>query len=371
MMIRPTQNKRSSDRGLTGNQASSAIATSPYDVRAKRFAPLSSRVLGRAVRGMSQSKTLRVCLGRPYLRINTWIWRRLPAKSQRSLRGYGCHVHSLIQMLGRTQSTGTYFFRNRPEMELLLRLLDKFPSGSTVRMAILGCSKGAEVYSFSYAVRTARPDLRLRLSALDIDTDTLEFAKGGVYLLRASDEAPGRHPAVDPNGDIAANTARGQPPSSSVFERMSPGEIDALFEREAEYVRVRPQFRNAIDWRLGDAGDPNLVASLGSQDVVVANRFLCHMNPEPAEACLRNLARLVKSDGYLFVSGVDLAVRSKVASEFGWRPITDLIEEIHDGDPSLRRDWPLHYWGLEPLDRTRADWKVRYASVFQLPGRAQ
>jgi hypothetical protein len=103
----------------------------------------------------------------------------------------------------------------------------------------------------------------------------------------------------------------------------------------------------------------------------VANRFLCHMNPKAAEACLRNLARLVKAGGYLFVSGVDLAVRSKVASEYGWRPVTDLIEEIHEGDQSLRRDWPLHYWGLEPLDRARGDWQMRYASVFQLPGRAE
>ena len=99
----------------------------------------------------------------------------------------------------------------------------------------------------------------------------------------------------------------------------------------------------------------------------MANRFLCHMHPDAAETCLRNLSRLVKRDGYLFVSGVDLAVRSKVALEQGWRPVTDLIEEIHEGDPTLRRDWPLYYWGLEPFDG-QEDWKVRYASVFRLPG---
>ena len=52
----------------------------------------------------------------------------------------------------------------------------------------------------------------------------------------------------------------------------------------------------------------------------------------------------------------------------------EFIGEIHDGDPSLRQDWPLEYWGLEPLDRRRGDWKSRYASVFQIgvevPGNA-
>ena len=63
-------------------------------------AQLSDRVLNGAVRGMSQSRALRVYLGRPYLRINTWIWGHLPAslRSKRSLRGYGSHLHSLIQL---------------------------------------------------------------------------------------------------------------------------------------------------------------------------------------------------------------------------------------------------------------------------------
>jgi hypothetical protein len=207
---------------------------------------------------------------------------------------------------------------------------------------------------------------------LDIDKGTLEFAEGGLYALGSEEETSTTSSfSRELDTDIAAKTSRGQPPSSSMFERMSPAEMEAVFEREGVWARVRPQFRDGIRWHIGDAGNPRLAADLGPQDIVVANRFLCHMDPGDAEACLRSLARLVKSGGYLFVSGVDLAVRSKVASEYGWRPVTDLIEEIHEGDPSLRRDWPLHYWGLEPLDRTRADWKVRYASVFQLPGHTQ
>ena len=76
--------------------------------------------------------------------------------------------------------------------------------------------------------------------------------------------------------------------------------------------------------------------------------------------------RLATAGGYLFVSGVDLDVRTKVALGLGWAPVLDLIAEIHDGDPLVRADWPCQWWGLEPLDRTRPDWQTRYASVFRI-----
>jgi len=44
------------------------------------------------------------------------------------------------------------------------------------------------------------------------------------------------------------------------------------------------------------------------------------------------------------------------------------MSEIDEGDPSLRRGWPLQYWGLEPFDQGRSDWQIRYASVFQHSG---
>ena len=87
-------------------------------------------------------------------------------------------------------------------------------------------------------------------------------------------------------------------------------------------LRVKPQFWEEVTWQLGDARDAGLVGALGLQDIMVANWFLCHMHPEEAEECLRNLARLVKPGGYFFVSGVDLSVRSKVARDLGGRPVS-------------------------------------------------
>jgi hypothetical protein len=70
--------------------------------------------------------------------------------------------------------------------------------------------------------------------------------------------------------------------------------------------------------------------------MVVASNFLCHMAPADAEKCLGNIARLVSAGGYLFVSGVDLDVRTKIALDLGWEPARELMTEIHDGDPSVR-----------------------------------
>jgi chemotaxis methyl-accepting protein methylase len=328
------------------------------------FAMLPARLAQKALAQMTQLRIVRKYLGRPFLKINGWIWDYIPLSltSEGPIRDYGQRLHALVSSTAnREQRTGTLFFRNRPELELLIRLLKQKHDGATVGLTVLACSKGAEVYSISYVIRTERPDLRLRINASDISEEVLKFAEAGVYSLMSYDEQS----ALSDNSHVVMGTLGDQ--IMSIFERMSSSEIESLFDREEHTLSVKPQFREGIVWRTGDAGDPGISVALGLQEIVVANRFLCHMTPKDAEACLRNLSQLVKPGGYLFVSGVDLGVRTKVMQELGWSPVKDLIEEIHEGDISLRNDWPLYYWGLEPLNRVRPDWEVRYASVFQRP----
>ena len=262
----------------------------------------------------------------------------------------------------RSQSFATFFLRNRAELELMGRLVHQKAHGSTLDISVLACSKGAEVYSILWSIRRARPDLRLRMQAVDVAQEILEFAARGVYsrnglpALNAPDEDGKRK-----GGDM---TWKDQP--VSIFERMTGEEMEAVFELGGDQARVRPWLKEGITWHRGDAADPELVDVLGPQDIVVANRFLCHMEPVAAGTCLRNIARLVKPGGYFFVSGIDLDVRTTVAQEMGWKPVTDLMREIHDGDASVRRGWPLEYWGLEPFCGDRPDWRIRYASVFQI-----
>jgi len=72
----------------------------------------------------------------------------------------------------------------------------------------------------------------------------------------------------------------------SMFERMTAEEIHQMFEVTGDQVTIRPWLKQGIAWLSGDATDPNFVAALGPQDIVMTNRFLCHMEPATAEACL-------------------------------------------------------------------------------------
>jgi len=225
------------------------------------------------------------------------------------------------------------------------RLAEQKADGSTFRIAVLACSIGAEVYSILWTIRSARPDLKVVLCAVDISKEILSFAEKGIYGPESSELV-----------------------GAQIFERLTAHEMREMFDWKDDQAKVKSWLRGGIAWRLGDAVDPELIPALGPQDLVVANNFLCHMAPADAAKCLRNIGQLAAPGGYLFVSGVDLDVRTKVALDLGWEPLTELIAEIHEGDPCMRADWPCQWWGLESLNRRRHDWQTRYAAAFRTAG---
>ena len=274
------------------------------------------------------------------------MWRRLPAPllALRPLQSYGRWLQKLTcRTADREMYLGTSFLRNRPALELIRRLVADKPQGATARIVVLGCSIGAEVYSIVWTLKRARPDLNVVVQAVDISRDVLAIAERGVY-------GPDTSEVVH----------------SELFNSLTEAERSEMFTWHGEEGTIKPWLRERITWRIGDASDPALVDELGPQDLVVASNFLCHMDARAAEASLRTFCGLAAPGGYLMITGVDLDVRTKVALDLGWEPVPELLEEIHEGDPLLRADWPWRWWGLEPLDRRRRDWRTRYASVFRL-----
>jgi SAM-dependent methyltransferase/mannose-6-phosphate isomerase-like protein (cupin superfamily) len=281
-----------------------------------------------------------------YLRFNGRLWENLPASFSNlwPVRSYGNLLHTLARRHGvRAQAPSTFFLRNRPQLELIGHLIERRAESDALRVAVLGCSTGVEAYSIAWKIRSARPDLKLTLCAVDISKPAVEFGERGRYSLVDS-----------------------QLTDTNVFERMNETELMDLFDRDGDVVTVKTWIREGIKWLVGDVAELETIDALRPQDMVIASNFLCHMPPLTAERCLRNIARSVRPYGYLFVSGIDLDVRTKVADELGWRPLQELLEEIHEGDDCMKTYWPWHYAGLEPLNKQRKDWKRRYAAAFQV-----
>lgn len=281
-----------------------------------------------------------------FLARNERVWRRLPPhrRDLRPVRAYGAWLHELVcRSADREMYLGTSFLRNRPALKLMRRLVQPKDRGARVNIAVLGCSIGAEVYSILWTLRSSRPDLELAVNAVDVSTGVLHVAERGVYSDEASEMV-----------------------QASIFDGLTEAERRGMFDWEGEEGTIKPWLREGVTWQVGDASDPDVVTLLGPHDFVVANNFLCHMPAPSALRCLRNLARLVRPGGYLFVTGVDLDVRTQVALELGWAPIPDLRAEIHDGDRLVRSDWPWRWWGLEPLDRRRPDSETRYSAAFRI-----
>ncbi len=170
-----------------------------------------------------------------YLRLNRALWNKLPSSvtALPPLRLYGTFLHSLARMRGgRGQALSTYFLRNRAALDLIRRLIGRKSKGDTVRVAVLGCSAGAEAYSVAWAIRSARPDLTLILLAMDISKEAVEFAKRGVYSLTES-----------------------QLTGTTMLERMTTTEMEGLFHRDGDVVTVKSWLREGINWHVGDVGE--------------------------------------------------------------------------------------------------------------------
>jgi O-antigen/teichoic acid export membrane protein/SAM-dependent methyltransferase len=280
--------------------------------------------------------------------LNRRLWGLLPSRALDSpaVLAWGRWLHSrAARRMGSwsRMPVGTMFMRNRPALELMRRLAREKAPGETFRVAVLGCSIGAEVYSIVWTLRSDRPDLDVIVRGVDISPELLEVAAAAAYGPQSSELV-----------------------SESIFKRLGETERRAMFDWDGDQGRVKPWLRDGVEWQLADICDEGFVATLGRQDIVVLSNVLCHMDAATAERCLRNIAPLVRGGGHVFATAADLDVRTRIALDLGWEPVQELRDEIHDGDPLLRAGWPWEWWGLEPLDRRQPDWESRYACAFRV-----
>ena len=116
--------------------------------------------------------------------VNKWVWQRLPARVRglKPVRSYGVWLHKLVcRRSDREMYLGTSFLRNRPALELMRRIVNNADEDARIRIAVLGCSIGVEVYSILWTLRSCRPDLDLAVQAVDISPEVVGIAQRGIY----------------------------------------------------------------------------------------------------------------------------------------------------------------------------------------------
>ena len=127
---------------------------------------------------------------RAYLQLNQRLWNKLPASvtALGPVHSYGLSLHTLARMQGaRSQTFNTHFLRNRPQFELIRRLVERSTDADTLRVAVLGCSTGAEAYSVVWTIRSARPESKgLSRMRWIFRAWLWKLGKSGVYSLAAS-----------------------------------------------------------------------------------------------------------------------------------------------------------------------------------------
>ena len=131
---------------------------------------------GASTSDVPRGQDLRQRLETAFLGLNERIWRRLPVRVRdlRPVRAYGAWLHALVcRRADREMYLGTLFLRNRPALELMRRLVQKKDRGARLKIAVLGCSIGVEVYSILWTLRSSRPDLELAVHAVDISPEVL------------------------------------------------------------------------------------------------------------------------------------------------------------------------------------------------------
>jgi hypothetical protein len=235
----------------------------------------------------------------------------------------------------------TRFWRNQPLFDRLRDIALAAPRDRPFRLAVLGCSTGAELYSAMWVILAACPELQIQAAGVDISTSVLAVAAHALYM------RDGRELA-----DL---------PDNFVSQMLQPS--GAMLE-------VRRPYREGVSWHQLDIGDPALVRQIGERDVVLANNVFTHMSDDVAEAAMRNAVALLAPGGYLMTYGVDLDVKSRVVRSCGLVPDETNVRAIYEANARGLARWPLRYSGCEPMDTKRRDWRLRYAAVYQRPRHA-
>jgi chemotaxis protein methyltransferase CheR len=167
----------------------------------------------------------------------------------------------------------TYFFRERDQLEMLVRRLlgPMIAEGRRPRVWSAACATGEEPLGLAMLLDEQGSLDRVELVASDLSARSLERARGGRF---------------------GARSVRAELPAAA--RRWLTVEADGS-------VRVAPALVERVAWRRVNLKEPQQVATLGVFDVILCRNVLIYFSDETTKRVLESLTAALRPGGVLLV----------------------------------------------------------------------
>jgi chemotaxis methyl-accepting protein methylase len=180
--------------------------------------------------------------------------------------------------------------------DILLReiALHKRKTSAPLKVAVIGCAAGEEVFSLAMAFHHQGQLGNLSLRAIDHDKAMIVAAARGRFCF---DDYEGR---IDFFDAISVECR-------SYFLSV-PGQPD--------YFLIDPRIKRAITFQCADALQSDFAGKFPLQDMIIINNVLVHMKEEDKTRVIENLAKSVVPGGKIIVNeSVDFSALRFVSKE--------------------------------------------------------
>lgn len=255
------------------------------------------------------------------------------------MRYLGNLIHKeKLQNQARGQSLATSFYRSLHQIRSFEGPLRYLVQGPKIHVLVTGCSLGCEVYTLAGYLNIMFPKLAWHITAIDISYEAVTATRVAHYS--------NKHGLGSPKNDIVRSIESN------------------IFERSGEKWVVKDKIRDCITVQQIDVLSPQFINSFSEYDVVFGQNYLIHMADSMASQAFTSLVNVLRPEGALFVTGMDLDLRTLLSKQYCLNPIDFDLRAIHEEDHIKRGWWPWQYWSLEPFSDRRFDYLSRYATIY-------
>lgn len=174
----------------------------------------------------------------------------------------------------------TYFFRDFPQLQgfaegVLPVIIDRKAEEGSKKIKIwsAGCSTGEEPYTLAIILLEMLPDpteWQIEISATDINTRVLDFARKGVYSSRSVKDVP-------------------------------PEYLARYFTKRQDNYLLSSKVRNMVDFGLLNLVDTKNIEQYTDYDVIFCRNVLIYFSPESRKRVVEGYYQALTRGGYVYL----------------------------------------------------------------------